>query len=183
MHLDDIETNIENKTNKNMLLYMWLSDNYDSLNLAKYGYIILDTHPDFATATKNAVIISNAILSPITPSEHGYAAKFNLEERVDELRKEAIDFSSRTSYVTAELFFIANMIRHNTKSSHELLNVIKDDERVLATIPEKELFNRSTLDKQSLSSMANDHRTYVKQRQFFDELDNTFKEVTEKLSK
>ena len=27
MHLDDIETSIENNTNKNMLLYMWLSDN------------------------------------------------------------------------------------------------------------------------------------------------------------
>lgn len=182
MHLDDIETNIENKTNKNMLLYMWLSDNYDRLNLSKYSYIILDTHPDFATATKNAVIISNSILSPITPSEHGYNAKFNLEERVDELRKEAIDFSSRTSYVTAELFFIANKIRHNTKSSHKLLNVIKDDKRVLANIPEKELFNRSTLDKTSLSSMAKDHQVYIKQRQFFDDIDNTFKKVTEKIS-
>ncbi len=114
MHLDDIERTIENKTNKNMFLYMWLSDNYERLNLGKFEYIILDCHPDFSTATKNAVIISNAILSPITPSEHGYNAKFNLEERINELRKEAIDYSTRKSYVTTKLFFIANMIKHNT---------------------------------------------------------------------
>ena len=83
MHLDDIETSIENNTNKNMLLYMWLSDNYDSLNLGQYDYVIIDCHPDFSTATKNAIIVSHDILSPITPSEHGYNAKFNLQERIN----------------------------------------------------------------------------------------------------
>ncbi|SYW14953.1 ParA family protein [Oenococcus oeni] len=181
MHLDDIERDIENKTNKNMLLYMWLSDNYERLNLGKFDYIILDCHPDFSTATKNAVIISNAILSPITPSEHGYNAKFNLEERIDELRKEAIDYSTKKSYVTAKLFFLANMIKHNTKSSHELLKALEGDTSVLATIPEKELFNRSTLDKASLSTMAQDHKTYIGQREFFDSMNKTFNEITEKL--
>lgn len=181
MHLDDIERDIENKSNKNMLLYMWLSDNYDRLNLDKFEYIILDCHPDFSTATKNAVIISNAILSPITPSEHGYNAKFNLEERINELRKEAIDYSTRESYVTAKLFFIANMIKHNTRSSHELLRVLKGDSSVLAIIPEKELFNRSTLDKTSLSTMAKEHKTYVIQHEFFDAINKTFKEITDNL--
>ena len=87
MHLDDIETSIENNTNKNMLLYMWLSDNYDSLNLGQYDYVIIDCHPDFSTATKNAIIVSHDILSPITPSEHGYNAKFNLQERINEFKK------------------------------------------------------------------------------------------------
>lgn len=181
MHLDDIERDLENKTNKNMLLYMWLSDNYNRLNLERFDYIILDSHPDFSTATKNAVIISNAILSPITPSEHGYNAKFNLEERINELQKEAIDYSSRQSYVTAKLFFIANMIKHNTKSSHELLEALKDDPNILATVPEKELFNRSTLDKTSLTTMALDHKTYINQREFFDNIDKTFQEITNRL--
>ena len=181
MHLDDIERSIENKTNKNMFLYMWLSDNYERLNLGKFEYIILDCHPDFSTATKNAVIISNTILSPITPSEHGYNAKFNLEERINELRKEAIDYSTRKSYVTTKLFFIANMIKHNTGSSRELLKALKGDPSVLATVPEKELFNRSTLDKKSLSKMAEDHKTYIDQHEFFDSMDKTFNEITEKL--
>ncbi len=39
MHLDDIERSIENKTNKNMFLYMWLSDNYERLNLGKLSIL------------------------------------------------------------------------------------------------------------------------------------------------
>lgn len=179
MHLDDVESEIDNKTNKNMLLYMWLSDNYDRLNLDRFDYMILDTHPDFSTATKNAIIVSEAIISPLTPSEHRYNAKFNLEERVSDLRQEAIDYSSRNSYVSANLFFIANMVKHNTKSSHELLDALKDDDTVLAVIPQKELFNRSTLDKKSLSVMAADHKEYIAQRTFFDNMNTVFNQITE----
>ena len=182
MHLDQIETSIENKTNKNMLLYMWLADNYDALHLDKFDYVIFDTRPDFDTAIKNAIIVSDIILSPITPSEHGYNAKFNLEERIKELKKEAIDFSTRKSYVTANLFYIANMVRHNTKSSHELLNVIEKEKDVLAVIPQKELFNRSTLDKISITSMSKDHQTYIRNRKFFDEINSTFTKLTYKIS-
>jgi chromosome partitioning protein len=179
MHLDDIERQIENKTNKNMLLYLWLADNYEKMNLSKFDYILIDCHPDFSIATKNAVIISNAILSPITPSEHGYNAKFNLEERINELKKEAIDYSTRESYVTADLYFLANMVKHNTKSSHDLLEALKDDSKVLAVIPEKEIFNRTTLEKKSVSEMSNDHKIYIREKSFFDDMENKFEKITE----
>ena len=55
------------------------------------------------------------------------------------------------------------MIKHNTRSSRELLKALKGDPSVLATVPERELFNRSTLDKKSLSKMAEDHKTYIDQ--------------------
>ncbi|MDU5750972.1 MAG: ParA family protein, partial [Limosilactobacillus fermentum] len=90
-------------------------------------------------------------------------------------------YSTRKSYVTAKLFFIANMIKHNTRSSYELLEALKDDPNVLAIVPEKELFNRSTLDKKSLSKMAEDHKTYIGQREFFDSMNKIFNEITEKL--
>lgn len=186
MHLDDIETSIENNTNKNMLLYMWLSDNYELLNLAQYDYVIIDCHPDFSTATKNAIIVSHDILSPITPSEHGYNAKFNLQERIAEFKKEVIDYTTRKSYVTAQLWFIANMIKHNTRSSHDLMDALKverekGDNSCIAMIPEKELFNRSTLDRKSISKMAKDHTIYNRQRDFFDNIDKTFSTITNNL--
>lgn len=164
MRLDDIERDIENKTNKNMLLYLWLSDNYERLNLEQFDYIILDTHPDFSTATKNALIISNSIISPLTPSEHGYNAKFNLEERIKDLKDEAIDYLTRESYFTANLYYVANMVKHNTKSSRELLEAIKDENNILAIIPEKEIFNRTTLDKKSVSAFESDHKIYTKHK-------------------
>lgn len=182
MHLDAIETSIENNTNKNMLLYMWLADQYEELDLGRFDYLILDTHPDFSTATKNAIAISHAVLSPITPSEHGYNAKFNLEERMDEYRHEAIDFATRKSYVTAQLLFIANMIKHNTKSSRDLLETLQGDASVIAEVPERELFNRSTLDKHSLAQMYQEQeKLTASQRRFMDEIMQTFGSIKENI--
>jgi len=179
LRLDEIERGIENKSNKNMLLYMWLSDNYEPLDLARFDFIIIDTHPDFSTATKNAIIVSDLIISPLTPSEHGYNAKFNLQERIKEFKQEAIDYTSRQSFVTAKLFFIGNMIKHNTKSSRELLEVLEKDSMVIANIPEKELFNRSTLDKKSLAKMTKDKKVYNANQEFFDNMGNIFKTISE----
>ena len=167
IRLDNLEKELETKSYKDMLLYMWFEDNYDSKGLEKYDYIIIDCHPDFSTATRNAIIVSHAVLSPVIPSEHGYQAKFNLQERLEEFKTEAFDFKTRESYVTAKLYFLGNMIKHNTKSSKELVVSLKDDENVLAMIPQKELFNRSTLDKKSLSDMMKDKELYSRNKAFF----------------
>ncbi|RVU71240.1 MULTISPECIES: ParA family protein [Lactobacillus] len=178
MHLDSIEANIQTKVDKNMLLYMWLADNYDSKKLDQYDYIIIDCHPDFSIATKNAVIISDDILSPITPSEHGYSAKFNLEERFRELKQETIDYRTRQSLVDAKLLFVGNMIKNNTRSSRELLDVLQKDASVIVKIPNRELFNRSTLDKLSISSMMADKKMQYKYGKFFNELNDIFSHIT-----
>ena len=73
------------------------------------------------------------------------------------------------------------MIKHNTKSSHELLDSIKDEESVIGIVPSKELFNRTTLDKESLSTMKQDHSTFLKNREFFKEMDNVFANITKNL--
>lgn len=179
IRLDNLEKELETKSYKDMLLYMWFEDNYDRKGLEKYDYIIIDCHPDFSTATRNAIIVSHAVLSPVIPSEHGYQAKFNLQERLEEFKTEAIDFKTRESYVTAKLYFLGNMIKHNTKSSKELVVSLKDDENVLAMIPQKELFNRSTLDKKSLSDMMKDKELYSRNKAFFKDIDFTFHKITD----
>lgn len=181
MRLDAIERDIENKTNKNMLLYLWFADNYERVSLEQYDFIIIDTHPDFSTATKNALIVSNSIISPITPSEHGYNAKFNLEERVKDLKTEAIDYSTRKSYFTANLYYVANMVKHNTSSSRQLLKALRDEDNVIAIIPEKELFNRTTLDKKSIAELKADTKVYQKQKKFFNEISKSFETISEKI--
>lgn len=181
MRLDAIERDIENKTNKNMLLYLWFADNYERVNLEQYDYIIIDTHPDFSTATKNALIVSNSIISPITPSEHGYNAKFNLEERIKDLKNEAIDYNTRKSYFTANLYYVANMVKHNTSSSRQLLEALKEEDNVIAIIPEKELFNRTTLDKRSLAELKLEPKIYQKQKKFFDDIAICFDAISDRI--
>lgn len=181
IRLDKVEKELETKPFKDMLLYMWLEDNYSSKSLEKYNYILIDCHPDFSTATKNAIIVSHSIISPIIPSEHGYQAKFNIEERLEEFKKETFDFKTRESYVTAKLLFLGNMIKHNTKSSKDLVTVIQNEEDVVAMIPQKELFNRSTLDSTSLSDMIKEKSIYLRNKEFFNDIDSTFTRITNKL--
>lgn len=181
MKLDSIEKELENKSNKDMLLYMWLEDNYDPLNLERFDFILIDCHPDFATATRNAIAISHSIISPIIPSEHGYNAKFNLEERLNDFRNEVVDYRTRESYITAKLLYVANMIKHNTNSSRELLKSLKNETNVVATIPHREIFNRTTLDKFSIAAMMNDEKIYRDNKEFFDTMESQFENMLKAL--
>ena len=187
MQLDTIEKHLENKVNKDMLLYMWLEDHYDEKNLEQFDYVIIDCHPDFSTATRNAIAVSHSIISPIIPSEHGYNAKFNLEDRLENFRNEVINYRTRESYITAQLYFVPNMIKHNTNSSRSLLDTLnkaEDDNTIflpgtqeVVYIPQKELFNKSTMDKQSIFEMAEDAAVLQRNRKFFEEMDQTFQVI------
>ena len=181
IRLDSLEKELETKNYKDMLLYMWLEDNYEPKNLDKYDFILIDCHPDFSTATRNAVVVSHAVLSPVVPSKFGYSATFNIQERLEEFKAETFDFKTRKSYVTADLYFLGNMIKHNTNSSRELVEQLQGNNNVLSTTPYKELFNRSTLDKVSLSEMKEDKVLYQKHKKFFDSIDCTFKTITDKI--
>ncbi|MGZ9850331.1 ParA family protein [Macrococcus psychrotolerans] len=173
MRLDEVEKSITTKSNKDMLLYMWLEDNYHKLNLDSFDFIIIDTHPDFSTITKNAIAVSHSIFSPITPSEHGFSSRNNLLERFNEFKMEMIDFKTRESYITADLYFIANMVKHNTKSSIEFKKILHKIDDVIAIFPHKELFNNSTLEKKSITDMTFDKTFYSKHKKFFDDYHNT----------
>ncbi|MGT2755748.1 ParA family protein [Streptococcus ovuberis] len=180
MQLDLVERELENNDRKNMMLYLWLEDNYEKRDLEQYDYVLIDCHPDFSIATKNAIAVSHAIISPLIPSEFGYNAKFNLESRLEAYRKDVIDYRTRESYITADLYFLANMIRPNYGTSRELLEALeqeaseKGESDLIGVIPAKELFNHSTIEKISIAEMKEDSVLYHKHKKFFDEIDLTF---------
>lgn len=183
MNLDEIEKSLETDPSKDMLMYMWFEDNFDKYHLDEYDFILIDCRPDFSTVTRNAAVVSHAILSPITPSQNGYSAKFNLEERLERFKASTIDYKTRESFVTAELFFVANMIKHNTKSSRDFLAAIEDDDRVIARIPYKELFNRSALEGQSVIEMQSDDSIYLRNKEFYDTINREFSKIREVIMK
>jgi len=42
VQLDTVERDLENSDKKNMLLYLWLEDNYEKKKLDQFDYILLD---------------------------------------------------------------------------------------------------------------------------------------------
>lgn len=57
LDLDEVASRSENNSNKEMLLFIWLKQNFELLGLSKFDYILIDTHPDFGLMTKNAIAI------------------------------------------------------------------------------------------------------------------------------
>ncbi|MCH4986306.1 ParA family protein [Macrococcus sp. PK] len=181
MRLDEVEKSIATQSNKDMLLYMWLEDHFDKLNLKEFDYIIIDTHPDFSTITKNAIAISHTVFSPITPSEHGFSSREILIERFNEFRNEMVDFKTRESYITANLYFVANMVKHNTKSSREFKEVLNKLDDVIVIVPNKELFNNTTLEKKSITEMSEDKTLNRQHKSFFKEYDKIMLTLLDKI--
>lgn len=177
MKLDEIETEIENKANKNMILYMWLEDNYEPLNLSQFDFILIDCHPDFGTATKNAIAISHSIISPIIPGKDEYDAKFNLEQRLSDFRSEIFDFRTKESYITAKLFFVANKLKKNTRSSKQLLSALENENNILAYIPDREVVNQSRLQETPLSKLKENSKIYNDYKDFFATMENQFENM------
>lgn len=188
MDLDIIESELETKTFKDMLMYMWLEKNYDKIDGDQYEYVIIDCRPDFSIATRNAIAISHMLLSPIIPSQYSLNARDNLETRLRLYCEENIDYKTGESNIDAELYFVGNMIKHNTATSKSLLSELEGDDRVLGWIPHKELFNRATMisDENGVQPSVYDlieTGAYDVKQEFVDHLNEVFDNVIDVLDK
>jgi len=188
MNLDIIESELETKTFKDMLMYMWLEKNYDKIDGDQYEYVIIDCRPDFSIATRNAIAISHMLLSPIIPSQYSLDARDNLETRLRLYSEENVNFRTGESNIDADLYFVGNMIKHNTATSKSLLSELENDDRVLGWIPHKELFNRATMisDEKGVQPSVYDlieTGDYDVKQEFVDHLNNVFDNVIDVLDK
>ena len=165
MDLDIIESELETKSFKDMLMYMWFEKNYDKI-----------------------IAISHMLLSPIIPSQYSLDARHNLETRLRLYCEENIDYKTGESNIDAELYFVGNMIKHNTATSKSLLSELENDDKVLGWIPHKELFNRATMisDENGVQPSVYDlieTGDYDVKQEFVDHLNNVFDNIIDVLDK
>lgn len=72
----------------------------NKLILSKYDYILIDTHPDFRTVTRNTVVVSYKIISPDVPGANNDETEGNMIERYTQCINEIIDLiSKKKSYL------------------------------------------------------------------------------------
>lgn len=161
-----------------MYIFLWLKKVSEQGKLSKYDYIILDCHNVYDDITINSVVVSDVIFSPITPSEFGYGAKFAFSKTLNASMSEIINFSTGESYIKAHLYFIGNMVKHNTNSSKEFLDALKGEKDVIAYLPEREILNRTTLEYMPISKMLEeDNVKYIKQRKNLRIIEKEFKKM------
>lgn len=130
--LDEVEEELEAGREKYLYLYQWFGDNYSSI-LTNYDYIIIDTHPDFRAATRNAVVVSDIIISPDVPGANNQESLANLTVRFN-------NFQEKEHLLEGKLWFVGNRIKHNTKRSRNFKSLIESEEKYITYFEEKELF-------------------------------------------
>ncbi|NKC69050.1 ParA family protein [Vagococcus fluvialis] len=138
--LQSLNNDIQNKPNKDLLLFMWLMDNEGMFE--DIEYLIIDTHNDFSTITRNAIAISNVVFSPIEPTRNSIYGKTNMDTQMEDFRKELVDPITRISYVNAKIVYYLNKIKHNTKVSRQLVEDTKNMDDVVAIVQSRELLNK-----------------------------------------
>ena len=143
-HLDELEGTLQSKNNKNFLMMMWLQDHLEEIK--DYDYILIDTHPEFGTLTKNMIAVSDYVVVPLEPSEYGFIqSKQQFDLRMKEFRDDAVDIRTRESLIEAKVLYLANRVKHNTRSSHEFGQIIDQIDNLVAVLNEREVFNSSTM--------------------------------------
>ncbi|GAK31550.1 chromosome partitioning protein [Weissella oryzae SG25] len=156
-NLDQLETMLQSRVNKEFMMMMWMQDHRAMID--NFDFILIDTHPEFGTLTKNMIAVSDYVFVPIEPSEYGFNQSRNqFDIRMEKFRAEAVDFMTRKSVIDAKVYYIANRVKKNTKSSQAFIRVLSELDAVLALIPERELFNSSTILKMPIFDIPNSNK-------------------------
>ncbi len=175
-NLNEVAEEMATKTYKELALFMWFVYNVDFLE-KDFDYVIIDLPPAWNLLTQNGVAVADKILSPMEPSRFGYESHAKVLSAVGALKEALIDPMTGKQYVTATISFVGNRVKHNTSSSHEFLEALETFDDSIGSIPEKELVNSSMLAKQSVWEYGEEHKMLWKQREFYANLENIFKEL------
>ncbi|MCT1178637.1 ParA family protein [Pediococcus pentosaceus] len=179
--LDNLEGELVGRANASFIMMMWMQEHVEDLK--NFDYVLIDTHPDFLTVTRNMIAISHYVINPLDPGEFSFKNIHNYTERMNKFKAEAVEPISRKPYVDASVIFVPNRIRPNTHSSREFLDVLgkNTDIDVSLSIPEREIFNKSTLEHKSVFELLA-KKNNAKSLQLKEQLEEIFEKLANKVS-
>lgn len=182
--LQQINSDIQNKHNRDLILFLWIDANPEIFN--KFDYVVFDTHNDFSSITKNAILVSDLLLSPIEPSEGGISAKDNLDIDFEMFQKELVDPITKRTYVQAKKLYFLNIIDNRTNASRKLVERSKSFDDIGAIMPRKQLIVDSISNKfpvvemeHSDDSALRKHKNFYK---IYNEVFQYFKDQADNVS-
>lgn len=163
--LQQINSDIQNKHNRDLILFLWIDANPEIFN--KFDYVVFDTHNDFSSITKNAILVSDLLLSPIEPSEGGISAKDNLDIDFEMFQKELVDPITKKTYVQAKKLYFLNIIDNRTNASRKLVERSKSFDDIGAIMPRKQLIVDSISNKFPVVEMEHSNDSALRKHKNF----------------
>lgn len=160
---------------KDFKLIMWVINNKDKLD--KYDYIMIDTHNDFDYGVRNAIAVSDKVFSPDVPTGLNEQNEANMFVQFNDFKNSKYDFRTKERIVNAELYFVGNKVKHNTTTSKDFLEEMKQRKGYVTSYEEKDLFLKSVKKRFPIIEMMNDKKLFYLHKKYF----NNFVESCEKL--
>ncbi|MBC1920341.1 ParA family protein [Listeria booriae] len=164
--LHEIDNFIQDKHNNRLILFRWVTKNYEEL-AEKYDYILIDTHNDTTLVTQNAWAVADIVIGVSDPSMDGYEALLKLGNDIEKLKKDLVEVISGNSYMVADYYILGNKVKHNTNTSREFRDIIEQEANYLGYIQDKELINTGNLEKTPIVEYAEDEKTFRTHKEFF----------------
>lgn len=154
--LDSVPQSFGDEVMPEFKMETWMADHAEMF--ADYDYIFIDCHNDFNVLEKNAVAVSHHVLSLLEPGQYGLDSKEKIKVNLERFKTSAVDPRTRESFIDCDIIFAANKIAYNTSSSHELREMAEKDDEVVAIIPLRESFNRSTIERKSVFEVTDNSK-------------------------
>lgn len=175
-NLDRVEGLIQTKMYREYLLMQWMNANAEKIQ--SYGFVLIDTHPEFGLLTKNMIAVSDIVIVPLEPSEYGFQQlKTQFDLRMADYRKDSVDPRTGVSDIDAKVYFLGNKIQHNTTESREFRQALDNMPDVIAQINAREIMRKSTAQKQAVVDMPDSE--IKKYPGFKEHLINQFTQMTQ----
>lgn len=163
--------------NKYSKLFKWMFENEKLIS--KYDYILIDTHNNFDTVTKNAIAVSDIVIAPDRPSVNNEYTADNIEIRMERFRNEMVDIRTGESFITAKLYLIGNMLENNIGRHNKFKKALFEKDNALTFFPKKELMVKATEKISSMEDLINEEKNKNDHWDFL----NTYNEAIEKIIK
>lgn len=135
-----------------VLLHYFLAMHFKS----KYDYIIIDCHNNFLLNTINALVNSDFSIVPVNASAFSIQGIKGVLRSINTAKSKVVSPLNNQSFITTKVKMIASMIPKNTKTGHQLLQAIKNDNYFISHTYHHELFNRANLKHCSVFKLAKD---------------------------
>lgn len=145
---------IHKASTKYMEFARWIYNNKERID-KEYDFVIIDTHNDESFVTKNLLVASHLIVSPVTPDGDSYNGIDDLPEMIEkELKPRTIPFGANTSIVDLDIALIPNNVKINgfmlSNINKEFLDDLSGMENFIGVVPYRNELAESRLKNENI---------------------------------
>lgn len=180
--LQEVKQEISKRNNRATIFKRWVRANKIR---DFYKYVIVDSHNDFEVITQNMLIASDIVFGITGPSPDEIKGLADLMDDIDKNQKDPDYFDSNDEpELRADVYLVANRVKHNTNLSHELVNLMRESDNFVGAFPHREIAIEAAAQNATIFDLENQKKYQDEShRQYFKTMRETLENIRAVLDK